>query len=197
MQLEIERKTFENLIKNHNKYASYYYDNVLRGLCVKAEDGILKFASTDANRMLISEIKLNEKINFKPVIYDLAYLSSIKFIKNYKLKGYNLNLQIKFTKKEMIIIDPIYQTTFKVPIIVGQYPQFEQLIPNTNDEKFTKIGLRKKYISDLNLMLNNERSDIIVLNVNNKEKNASVIFKTVNEDETIKQTSLIMPIVLD
>ena len=96
----------------------------------EVEDKIyLTAVATDSHRMSISKIRLNEKINFDPIIlpkktiYQLCYL-----LENYDgdLKISNLKSKIKFELSNSILISKL---------IDGKFPNYIQVIPKNNQKK--------------------------------------------------------------
>ena len=133
------------------------------------EDKIfLTAAATDSHRMSISKIRLEEKINFEPIIlpkktiYQLCLL-----LDNYdgEVKISNAKSKIKFELENSILISKL---------IDGKFPNYIQVIPKNN---------QKKLEIDLKLFLNSvdrvasvslDKKDGVKFNLSNNSLNLSV-----------------------
>ena len=132
------------------------------------EKNYLTAVATDSHRMSISKIRLEEKINFEPIIlpkktiYQLCLL-----LDNYdgEVKISNAKSKIKFELENRILISKL---------IDGKFPNYIQVIPKNN---------QKKLEIDLKLFLNSvdrvasvslDKKDGVKFNLSNNSLNLSV-----------------------
>ena len=105
----------------------------------EVEDKIyLTAVATDSHRMSISKIRLDEKINFDPIILPKKTIYQLcNLLENYDgdLKISNLKSKIKFELSNSILISKL---------IDGKFPNYIQVIPKNN---------QKKMETDLNVFL--------------------------------------------
>ena len=96
----------------------------------EVEDKIyLTAVATDSHRMSISKIRLNEKINFDPIILPKKTIYQLcNLLENYDgdLKISNLKSKIKFELRDSILISKL---------IDGKFPNYIQVIPKNNQKK--------------------------------------------------------------
>ena len=96
----------------------------------EVEDKIyLTAVATDSHRMSISKIRLNEKINFEPIILPKKTIYQLcNLLENYDgdLKISNLKSKIKFELSNSILISKL---------IDGKFPNYIQVIPKNNQKK--------------------------------------------------------------
>ena len=89
----------------------------------------LTAVATDSHRMSISKIRLNEKINFDPIILPKKTIFQLcSLLDNYDgdLKISNLKSKIKFELTNSILISKL---------IDGKFPNYIQVIPKNNQKK--------------------------------------------------------------
>ena len=99
----------------------------------------LTAVATDSHRMSISKIRLDEKINFDPIILPKKTIFQlVSLLDNYDgdVKISNLKTKIKFELKNSTLISKL---------IDGKFPNYIQVIPKNN---------QKKLEIDLKLFLN-------------------------------------------
>tara|TARA_B100001094_G_C18136791_1_gene775577 strand:- start:486 stop:1598 length:1113 start_codon:yes stop_codon:yes gene_type:complete len=102
------------------------------------EKNYLTAVATDSHRMSISKIKLDEKINFEPIILPKKTIFQLcSLLENYDgdVKVSNVKSKIKFELNNSILISKL---------IDGKFPNYIQVIPKNN---------QKKLEIDLNLFL--------------------------------------------
>ena len=96
----------------------------------EVEDKIyLTAVATDSHRMSISKIRLNEKINFDPIILPKKTIYQLcNLLENYDgdLKISNLKSKIKFELSNSVLISKL---------IDGKFPNYIQVIPKNNQKK--------------------------------------------------------------
>ena len=106
----------------------------------QADDKIfLTAAATDSHRMSISKIRLNEKIDFEPIILPKKTIFQLcSLLENYdgEVKISNVKSKIKFELDNCILISKL---------IDGKFPNYIQVVPKEN---------QKKLEIDLKLFLN-------------------------------------------
>ena len=137
----------------------------------EVEDKIyLTAVATDSHRMSISKIRLNEKINFEPIILPKKTIFQLcTLLDNYdgNVKISNLKSKIKFEISESILISKL---------IDGKFPNYIQVIPKNNQKKL-EIDL-KLFLSSVDRVASvsldkkdgvkfNLTKDILNLSVNN------------------------------
>ena len=96
----------------------------------EVEDKVyLTAAATDSHRMSISKIKINEKVNFDPIILPKKTIFQLcNLLDSYDgdLKISNLKSKIKFELTNSILISKL---------IDGKFPNYIQVIPKNNQKK--------------------------------------------------------------
>ncbi len=95
----------------------------------------LTAAATDSHRMSISKVRLNEKINFDPIILPKKTVFQLcTLLENYDgdVKISNLKSKIKFEIKNSILISKL---------IDGKFPNYIQVVPRENQKKL-EINLK-------------------------------------------------------
>ena len=102
----------------------------------EVEDKIyLTAVATDSHRMSISKIKLENKINFEPIILPKKTIFQLcTLLDNYDgvVKISNIKSKIKFELKNSILISKL---------IDGKFPNYIQVIPKNNQKKL-ETGLK-------------------------------------------------------
>ena len=89
----------------------------------------LTAVATDSHRMSISKTRLNQKINFEPIILPRKTIFQLcSLLDNYDgdVKVSNLKSKIKFELKNSILISKL---------IDGKFPNYIQVIPKNNQKK--------------------------------------------------------------
>ena len=134
------------------------------------EKNYLTAVATDSHRMSISKIRLNDKINFEPIILPKKTIFQLcSLLDNYDgdVKISNAKSKIKFELKNSILISKL---------IDGKFPNYIQVIPKNNKKKLevdlklfldsvdrvASVSLDKKDGVKFNLT-----KDILNLSVNN------------------------------
>jgi len=98
----------------------------------------LTAAATDSHRMSISKLRLNEKVEFEPIILPKKTIFQLcSLLENYEgdVKISNIKSKIKFELNNSILISKL---------IDGKFPNYVQVIPKNN---------KKKLEADLKLFL--------------------------------------------
>ncbi len=94
------------------------------------EDKIfLNAVATDSHRMSISKLRLNEKVEFEPVILPKKTIFQLcSLLEDYEgdVKISNINSKIKFELNNSILISKL---------IDGKFPNYAQVIPKNNQKK--------------------------------------------------------------
>ena len=89
----------------------------------------LTSAATDSHRMSISKVKLNEKIDFEPIILPKKTIFQLcSLLEDYEgdVKISNIKSKIKFELNNSILISKL---------IDGKFPNYVQVIPKENQKK--------------------------------------------------------------
>jgi len=191
---EIEKKIFSKVIKAQADYiAQWEIHNLLSGILLTIQNGILTFVSTNGNRLLKTDLEMLEiDQDFGPSVYSGAYLSKIKIIKGIDIPSSAPDwLEITLSSKEMTILDVANKISYKIPAMEGQYPKYEQLIKTPKNPHTYAVNV--DYLKDLKNLQIDERTNIIKLTFNKKNKIDPIITESDN-GEGIRSTTLIMPI---
>ncbi len=148
------------------------------------EDKIyLTAVATDSHRMSISKIRLNEKINFDPIILPKKTIYQLcNLLENYDgdLKISNLKSKIKFELSNSILISKL---------IDGKFPNYIQVIPKNNQKKLetdlkeflgsidrvASVSLDKK--DGVKFQLSKDNLNLSVNNTNSGDGNETLIVK--------------------
>ncbi len=108
----------------------------------EVEDKIyLTAVATDSHRMSISKIRLDNKINFEPIILPKKTIFQLcSLLDNYdgEVKISNIKSKIKFELNDSVLISKL---------IDGKFPNYIQVIPKNNQKKL-EIGL-KSFLSSV------------------------------------------------
>ena len=103
----------------------------------EVEDKIyLTAVATDSHRMSISKIRLENKINFDPIILPKKTIFQLcTLLDNYdgEVKISNINSKIKFQLKDSILISKL---------IDGKFPNYVQVIPKNNQKSLRLTSKR-------------------------------------------------------
>lgn len=205
LSFQIEKQAFVNFIKNSYKNAVKNNDmNLLSGLhIVKTKDKKeLKFVTTDGNRLYVLTINnldiLKEKGQLKPVTIDLEKLSKISFFK-FKKGVFHL-LQVTIDDASgMTIFDPLADITYKISLLRGQYPKWEQLF----DKEFYKSKKRQSVYVNCDILCQvlqstarNFRNQIVELNIDKNNNLEKIYIYGKDPDDRFSTTTILMPIQL-
>lgn len=201
---QIDKYSFQMLIKNCYKNSAKSDSNLLGGLHITKvkDENKLKLVTTDGNRLYVMTLNeldiLEETGNLKPVIIDLEKLAKISFFK-FKKSFIHL-LQITIDDEEgMTIKDPMADITYKIKLLKGQYPKWEQLI----DKKYYQRKTRQSVYVNCDLLCQvlqstarNFRSQIVELNFDKKDNLAKIYISGKDPDDKFDTTTVLMPIQL-
>ena len=143
-QFSIEAKSLLKLLNKckfsvSNDETRHYLSGIFFHQTQIDDKNFLTAASTDSHRMSVSKVRLNNKIDFEPVILPkktIFQLCSLleDFEGNVKIS--NIKSKIKFELNNSVLISKL---------IDGKFPNYIQVIPKNN---------QKKLEIDLNLFLN-------------------------------------------
>ncbi len=133
-QFLIKSKTLLKLLNKckfsvSNDETRHYLSGIYFHQTQNDEKNFLTAASTDSHRMSISKIKLNDKINFEPIILPkktIFQLCSILEDFEGDVKISNIKSKIKFEMNNSILISKL---------IDGKFPNYVQVIPKNNQKK--------------------------------------------------------------
>ncbi len=128
----------------------------------------LTAVATDSHRMSISKIKLNQKINFEPIILPKKTIFQIcSLLENYdgNVKISNMKSKIKFELNNSILISKL---------IDGKFPNYIQVIPK-NNQKLLEIDL-KLFLNSVDRVasVSSDKKDGVKFNLNKDTLNLSV-----------------------
>ncbi len=143
----------------------------------------LTAVATDSHRMSISKIRLNEKIDFEPLILPKKTIFQLcTLLDNYDgdVKISNVRSKIKFEFKNSILISKL---------IDGKFPNYIQVIPKNNQKKLeidlklflgsvdrvASVSLDKK--DGVKFILNKDTLNLSVNNTNSGDGNETIQVK--------------------
>ncbi len=112
-----------------NDETRHYLSGIFFHQTHNEEKYFLTAAATDSHRMSVSKIKLNNKIEFEPIILPkktVFQLCSLLEDYNGDVKISNVKSKIKFQLKNSILISKL---------IDGKFPNYIQVIPKENQKK--------------------------------------------------------------
>ena len=125
-------------------------------------------AATDSHRMSISKLKLNEKIDFEPIILPKKTVFQLcSLLEDYdgEVKISNVKSKIKFELDNSILISKL---------IDGKFPNYVQVIPKNNQKKL-EIDL-KSFLDSVDRVasVSLDKKDGVKFNLNKDKLNLSV-----------------------
>jgi len=132
------------------------------------DKNFLTAVATDSHRMSISKVKLNEKINFEPVILPkktIFQLCSLLEDFDGDVKISNIKSKIKFELNSSVLISKL---------IDGKFPNYVQVIPKNNKKKL-EINL-KLFLSSVDRVasVSLDKKDGVKFNLKKDKLNLSV-----------------------
>lgn len=195
IKFEIQKKKFQQILKTHSEHAgNYNVSNVLTNIQIAVKGDVLNFYSTDGNRLLRTQLKLDKEYRTFKTLFFAGMLQKLKFIKG-NIDSCIDNVEVSITKKEMVIFDRINKFTYKIAATKTPvpYPKVEFLL--TEPENPYEFALNVEYLSSLKNLNVNPKNNIIKLCVNKETNLAAVYFKAENSSEdNMIQDGVIMPI---
>ncbi len=162
--VEFEIEPFLKAIKQ-TLFAAATYDmnNVLSGIFCKIEDNTLEMAALDGNRLarVKEDIENKDKKSFSVIIPSRTLKEFVSIVTGVE------DEKVSITVKNGQILFKLSDRFMASRLIEGQYPNYEQLIPTTNDKR-AKIE-KGKFLSSLDRVATmvNERTNIVKLSFNN------------------------------
>ena len=172
-QFSIKSKTLLKLLNKckfsvSNDETRHYLSGIFFHQTQIEDKNFLTAASTDSHRMSISKVRLNEKIDFEPIILPKKTIFQLcSLLEDFAgdVKISNAKSKIKFELNNSILISKL---------IDGKFPNYIQVIPKNN---------QKKLEIDLNLFLNSvdrvasvslDKKDGVKFNLTKDKLNLSV-----------------------
>ena len=172
-EFKINSKKFLKLLNKckfsiSNDETRHYLSGIYLHQTEVEDKNYLTAVATDSHRMSISKIRLDEKINFDPIILPKKTIFQlVSLLDNYDgdVKISNLKSKIRFELRNSILISKL---------IDGKFPNYIQVIPKNN---------QKKLEIDLKLFLNSvdrvasvslDKKDGVKFNLSNDTLNLSV-----------------------
>ena len=172
-QLAIKSKNLFKLLNKckfsiSNDETRHYLSGIYLHQTEFEEKNYLTAVDTDSHRMSISKIRLDQKINFEPIILPKKTIFQLcSLLDNYdgEVKISNIKSKIKFELSNSILISNL---------IDGKFPNYIQVIPKNN---------QKKLEVDLKLFLNSvdrvasvslDKKDGVKFNLSKDKLNLSV-----------------------
>ena len=158
--IDVDIKPFTKAIKQASfAAANFETNNLLSGVVCDINENILEMASTDGNRLARVREKINnfEKKSSQLIIPSKTtneFLKMSSLIDDEKVKIYTDKTKLILKTEKSMMISRIME---------GQYPKYNQLIPNENPK--VAIVNRNKLISALELVsiMINEKTSIVKL----------------------------------
>ena len=143
-QFSIEAKSLLKLLNKckfsvSNDETRHYLSGIFFHQTQIDDKNFLTAASTDSHRMSVSKVRLNNKIDFEPVILPKKTIFQLcSLLEDFEgdVKISNIKSKIKFELNNSVLISKL---------IDGKFPNYIQVIPKNN---------QKKLEIDLNLFLN-------------------------------------------
>jgi len=112
-----------------NDETRHYLSGIFIHQTQTEDKNFLTAVSTDSHRMSISKVRLNEKIEFEPVILPKKTIFQLcSLLEDYEgdVKISNIKSKIKFELNDSILISKL---------IDGKFPNYIQVIPKNNQKK--------------------------------------------------------------
>ena len=112
-----------------NDETRHYLTGIFLHQVISDDKSYLTAAATDSHRMSISKIKLENKINFEPIILPkktIFQLCSLLEDQDSKIKISNIKTKIKITFENSMVISKL---------IDGKFPNYIQVLPKDNQKK--------------------------------------------------------------
>ena len=153
------------------------------------EKNYLTAVATDSHRMSISKVRLDQKINFDPIILPKKTIFQlVNLLDNYDgdVKISNVKSKIKFELKDSVLISKL---------IDGKFPNYIQVIPKNNQKKLevdlklflgsvdrvASVSLDKK--DGVKFNINKDNLNLTVNNTNSGDGNENLSVKFEHELE--------------
>ncbi len=164
--LKINAKTLKEALSLVNFAAALDESRpVLSGIYLLAEDNKLTLASTDSYRLAEKNIKLSEKVKEKvEVIVPAKALIELAHV----LGDINEDINICINDNQILFASNDLEFTSR--LIEGQFPNYKQIIPETNETKATVS--RQDFINIIKIasLFAKENANSINLNIKSKGK---------------------------
>ena len=161
---EIEIRPFVKAVKQAGfAAASYETSNLLSGIVCDISQNVMEIASTDGNRLARVRESIDNKDNHsKQLIIPSKTLN--EFI---KMSGFIDEESVKiYTEKSKIIIKSEKTTTIS-RLLEGQFPKYNQLIPNESPkEALVNVSQMISALERVSIMVN-EKTSIVKLEFSN------------------------------
>lgn len=164
---EAEETTFEISTKDFNRaikqtaFCALQNEagSVLSGVCFTINENTLEMVATDGNRLARCRVPINSQGKQSVFICSYRTLTEIS-----KLMSILPDKTVKFTIKGSKILFEFEDLIFNSSLINGNYPKYQQLIPETN-EKIAVLN-RDKFINSIDRIsvVANERTNIMKFN---------------------------------
>jgi DNA polymerase-3 subunit beta len=156
---EIELKPFVKAVKQAGfAAASYETSNLLSGIVCEINDGVLEIASTDGNRLARVREKIKGSNKTEQLIIPSKALN--EFIKMNSFIGEDA---VKIYKEKSKIIIKSERTTTTSRLLEGQFPKYNQLIPQESPkEAIVNVSQLTSALDRVSVMVN-EKTSIVKL----------------------------------
>ena len=151
-----------------NDETRHYLSGIFFHQTQKDEKAFLTAAATDSHRMSISKIRLQDKIEFEPIILPKKTIFQLcSLLEDYEgdVKVSNIKSKIKFELNDSILISKL---------IDGKFPNYTQVIPKENQQKL-EVDL-KSFLSSVDRVasVSLDKKDGVKFNISKDTLNLSV-----------------------
>ena len=151
-----------------NDETRHYLSGIFFHQTQKDEKNYLTAAATDSHRMSISKIRLNDKIEFEPIILPKKTVFQLcSLLEDYEgdVKVSNIKSKIKFEFNESVLISKL---------IDGKFPNYVQVVPKENQKKL-EVNL-KSFLNSVDRVasVSLDKKDGVKFNLSNNILNLSV-----------------------
>lgn len=192
VKFKIEKKVFANLVKNQYAQCADEKNHILNAINLEINEGCLVMASTDGNRLLVTEHNLHIEEDFSPISINGKRLAQIKFLKGDIPKEFPDQIEIELSENGMKIFDPYNRITYEIPRIEGEYPNYKKLMIKRDNYK--KYAVNIGYLNSAFMATAfNERTGVVTFEVD-PENSLSNIFINGDDNQFTKTTILLCPV---
>ena len=133
---------------------------VLTGVCFNIENNILEMASTDGNRL--TRVKKELSQNYPELINFIVPSKTLSEVQRISSIVEDENITLKIFKNKIIF--EFKDLTFQSRLIEGQYPKYQQLIPENNDKKIIVDRIELINAIERVAIMVNDRTNVIKFN---------------------------------
>lgn len=199
--IEIQKDEFKKVIENQLKHVQKSNErSVITGVLLKVKQNFLTLVSTDGNTLLETTVTLKETvINEAQIVLSGVYLGKMKLNNAYEFgrkaeyKPFDI-MQITIKEDCAVITDVRNQISYSIPAFIGTFPDYQKLIPNTQNKDLLKIGVAPHLLARFT-GLTGDRNNPLIFAINPQKLKGAVCIESSNKDNKISYRSLLMPCV--